>query len=124
MLTWSIVYAGILVWVSALAQHFNNLFVHGAKWVASDRSKLIPEDGFTGRSTRALRNNLEIGRHVRPGRVGRSDDERALADRDPDREVVRTTFTLGYWTKINALRSLSWLVGMICIAVLAVSLLR
>lgn len=59
MLTWSIVYAGILVWVSALAQHFNNLFVHGAKWVASDRSKLIPEDGFTGRSTRALRNNLE-----------------------------------------------------------------
>ena len=38
--------------------------------------------------------------------------------------VVRTTFTLGYWTKINALRSLSWLVGMICIAVLAVSLLR
>jgi hypothetical protein len=29
--------------------------------------------------------------------------------------AVRTTFTLGYWTKINALSTLSWL---------AVSLLR
>jgi uncharacterized MAPEG superfamily protein len=33
--------------------------------------------------------------------------------------IVRTTFTLGYWLKVNALRSLSWLVGMICVAVLA-----
>lgn len=37
--------------------------------------------------------------------------------------IVRTTFTLGYWLKINPVRSLSWLVGMICIVVLAVVVL-
>jgi uncharacterized MAPEG superfamily protein len=37
--------------------------------------------------------------------------------------VVRTTFTLGYWLKINPVRSLSWLIGMICILVLSGSLL-
>ena len=49
MLAWSLAYAGFLVWISALAQHFNNLVVQGAKWVASDRSQSISEDGFTGR---------------------------------------------------------------------------
>jgi uncharacterized MAPEG superfamily protein len=38
--------------------------------------------------------------------------------------VVRTTFTFGYWLRINPMRSLSWLAGMICIAVLAVTVLR
>ena len=33
--------------------------------------------------------------------------------------VTRVIFTLCYWLKINALRSLSWLVGMICIVVMA-----
>jgi uncharacterized MAPEG superfamily protein len=33
-------------------------------------------------------------------------------------------FTLCYWLKINSLRSLSWLVGMICIAVMAVLALQ
>jgi uncharacterized MAPEG superfamily protein len=59
MLALSIVYAGALVWISAIAQHLNNLTVHGARWVTSDRSQPIADDGFTGRSTRALRNNLE-----------------------------------------------------------------
>jgi uncharacterized MAPEG superfamily protein len=32
---------------------------------------------------------------------------------------ARAIFTLCYWLKINSLRSLSWLVGMICVAVMA-----
>lgn len=106
MLALSIVYAGALVWISAIAQHLNNLTVHGARWVTSDRSQPIADDGFTGRSTRALRNNLESAAMFVPVAL-----------------VVRTTFTLGYWLKINPVRSLSWLIGMTCILVLSGSLL-
>jgi uncharacterized MAPEG superfamily protein len=38
--------------------------------------------------------------------------------------LVRTTFTLGYWLRINPLRSLSWLIGMICIAILTAAVVR
>jgi uncharacterized MAPEG superfamily protein len=38
--------------------------------------------------------------------------------------LVRTTFTLGYWLRINPLRSLSWLIGMICIAILTATVVR
>jgi AraC-like DNA-binding protein len=40
LLTFSIIYAGALVWTSALAQHVGNLSSHGVKWVASDRCRL------------------------------------------------------------------------------------
>ena len=90
-------------------------------------SQSIPEDGFTGRSARALRNNLESAAMYVPIAVVAL----TLTEHSPLATwtatiymIVRTTFTLGYWMKINALRSLSWLVGMICIAVLAASLLR
>ena len=127
MLTWSIAYMGILVWISALAQHINNLAVHGTKWVTSDRSQAIAEDGFTGRSTRTLRNNLEsAAMYVPIALVALTMNEHSpiVTWTATIYMVARTTFTLGYWTKINAIRSLSWLVGMICIAVLAVSLPR
>ena len=59
LLTFSIVYAGALVWISALAQHVGNLTSHGMQWVAGDRSQAVADDGFPGRASRALRNNLE-----------------------------------------------------------------
>ncbi len=37
--------------------------------------------------------------------------------------IVRTTFTLGYWLKINTLRSMSWALGMVTVAVLAVAVM-
>ena len=48
LLTFSIVYAGALVWISALAQHVGNLTSHGMQWVAGDRSQAVPDDGFPG----------------------------------------------------------------------------
>ena len=126
MLALSIVYAGVLVWISAIAQHVNNLAAHGAVWVASDRSQPISDDGFTGRSTRALRNNLESAAMYVPIALVALALHRSsvIVTWVPVvYMVVRTTFTLGYWLKINAVRSLSWLIGMICIAVLAIGLL-
>ena len=59
MLTLSIIVAGALVWISAVGQHIGNLTSHGAKWVMSDRSHPVSDDGFAGRSARTLRNNVE-----------------------------------------------------------------
>ena len=59
MLTLSIIIAGALVWLSANVQHIGNLSGIGAKWVMSDRSQAVRDDGFVGRSARTLRNNLE-----------------------------------------------------------------
>jgi uncharacterized MAPEG superfamily protein len=55
----SIVFAGALVWISALAQDVGNLLSHSVKWAAGDRSQAVPDNGFSGRASRALRNNLE-----------------------------------------------------------------
>jgi hypothetical protein len=66
MLTLSIIIAGALVWLSAIAQHFVNLSGIGAKWVMSDRSQAVRDDGFVGRSARTLRNNLESARCMSP----------------------------------------------------------
>ena len=126
MLALSIVYAGALVWISAIAQHLNNLTVHGARWVTSDRSQTIADDGFTGRSTRALRNNLESAAMYVPVALVALflHPASAIVTWVPSiYMVVRTTFTLGYWLKINPVRSLSWLIGMICILVRSGSLL-
>ena len=126
LLTLSIIYAGALVWTSALAQHVGNLSSHGVKWVGSDRSQAVPDDGFAGRATRALRNNLESAAMWVPAAliaVFRDETSTLITWAPLVYMVVRTTFTLGYWFKINALRSLSWLVGMFCIAILVVTVL-
>jgi uncharacterized MAPEG superfamily protein len=122
MLTLSIIVAGALVWISAIGQHVGNLTNVGAKWVMSDRSQAISSDGFIGRSARTLRNNVESGAMYVPIAV------MALFLHQPSSitlviagfyATARVIFTLCYWLKINSLRSLSWLVGMICIAVMA-----
>ena len=127
LLTLSILYAGLLVWISALAQHAGNLTSRGMQWVASDRSQVVPDDGFAGRASRALRNNLESAAMWVPLALVALVHEQTsslLFWLPLIYMIVRTTFTLGYWLRINPMRSLSWLVGMICIAVLAVTVLR
>jgi uncharacterized MAPEG superfamily protein len=127
LLTFSIVYAGALVRISALAQHVGNLTSHGMQWVAGDRSQAVPDDGFPGHASRALRNNLESAAMWVPiavVAVARDETSTLLFWVPLVYIVVRTTFTLGYWLRINPMRSLSWLAGMICIAVSAVTVLR
>ena len=126
-LSLSIIVAGALVWISAIGQHVGNLANHGAKWVMSDRSQSVGDDGFVGRSARTLRNNLESCAMYVPvalmALVLHQSSSVAAATAGVY-AVTRMTFTLCYWLKINSLRSLSWLVGMICTAVMAVLALQ
>ena len=125
MLVLSIIYAAALVWVSAVAQHIQNLKVQGAGWVTSDRSQPVADDGFIGRSARTLRNNVESALMYVPVAL-----VAAVLHHGSGISLwvpaiymtVRTTFTLFYWLKLNQLRSLSWLIGMICILALTVDL--
>lgn len=127
MLTLSIVVAGALVWVSALAQHLGNILAHGARWVRSDRSQAVPEDGFSGRAARALRNNVESAAMYVPVAVVPlllHHSSPALAATAGTYAVARAAFTLGYWLRINPLRSGAWALGMVCIAAMAAMALR
>jgi uncharacterized MAPEG superfamily protein len=83
----------------------------------SDRSQAISSDGFIGRSARTLRNNVESGAMYVPIAM-----MALFLHHSSSITVViagvyataRVIFTLCYWLKISSLRSLSWLVGMIC----------
>ena len=55
----SVVFAAVLVWLSALVQKLSNASERGAKYVMSDRSVSPPLQGFFGRATRTLANNIE-----------------------------------------------------------------
>jgi hypothetical protein len=55
----SVVFAGVLVWLSALVQNLSNASERGAKYVISDRSVSPPLQGVFGRATRTLANNIE-----------------------------------------------------------------
>ena len=127
MLILSIIVVGALVWISAIGQHVGNLTNVGAKWVMSDRSQAISSDGFIGRSARTLRNNVESGAMYVPVAVMAlflHQSSSVTAVTAGVYAATRVIFTLCYWLKINSLRSLSWLVGMICIAVMAVLTLQ
>ena len=127
MLTLSIITAGALVWLSAVAQHIGNFTGVGAKWVMSDRSQSVPDDGFVGRSARTLRNNLESCAMYVPAALMvfvLHQSSSVIAITAGIYTAARVVFTLCYWARINSLRSLSWLVGMICIAVMAVFALQ
>src|ERR1700744_4353836 len=127
LLTISVIYAGALVWLSALAQHVGNLISHGVGWVSGDRSQQVKDDGFAGRASRALRNNVESAAMWVPAAVialARDQTSTLLVWVPLVYMLVRTMFTLGYWLRINPMRSLSWLVGMICIAILFVVIVR
>src|SRR5215475_15822286 len=55
----SVIVAAVLVWLSALIQHLSNVSERGSQYVMSDRSAPPPLQGFFGRATRTLSNNIE-----------------------------------------------------------------
>jgi len=120
----SVVFAAVLVWVSALVQHISNASQRGPQYVISDRSVPPPMEGFFGRATRTLANNIESALMYAPPVVvilllHRSTWVSHLSA--ATYIAARVVFALSYWLKIAGLRSLAWLVGMICCGAVAVS---
>jgi uncharacterized MAPEG superfamily protein len=122
----SVVFTALLVWLSALVQHFSNVSQRGTQYVVSDRSVSPPLDGFFGRATRTLSNNIESALMWAPSVVVILLLHRTTWASQLSAETymaARVVFALSYWLKIPVVRSLAWFVGMICcgaVAVLAV----
>lgn len=116
--------AGVLVFVSATVQHLNTVLSKGVAFVFTDRSTPLSREGFAGRAARTLQNNLESAAMVVPVAV-------VLLLARVDNGIVqlasvlyvaaRIGFTLSYWRGVNALRSFCWGLGMAMIAVLGVA---
>ncbi len=119
----SIAFTGALIWVCALVQNLTLAVNLGPRFVMSDRSRPPPDDGFSGRVGRTLRNNLESAAMFIPvtvsiallhGTSALSVDAALLY------VLARVLFTLFYWLGSNKARSTAWTVGMGCIAILFV----
>ncbi len=120
----SVVFAAALVWVAALVQHLTNTALRGPHWVMSDRSVPPPLEGFFGRATRTLANNIESALMYAPPVVVILLLHQTTAITHLTAETyigARVIFALSYWFKIPVVRSTAWLVGMICCAVVATS---
>ena len=120
----SVIVAAILVWLSALVQHMTNVKERGPQYVMSDRSVLPPMQGFFGRATRTLANNIESALMWVPPVVVILIQHRTtwLSHLFAATYIcARIIFALSYWLKIAVVRSLAWFAGMICCA--AVTLL-
>lgn len=119
----SVVFAALLVWLSALVQHFSNVSQRGPQYAVSDRSVSPPMEGFFGRATRTLANNIESAlMWVPPVVVILLLHRTSWASQLSAVTYIaaRTVFALSYWFKIPVIRSLAWLVGMICCGAVAV----
>lgn len=122
----SVIFAALLVWLSALVQHFSNVSRRGREYVISDRSVPPEMQGFYGRATRTLANNIKSALMWVPPLVIILMLHRMTKASELSAEiyvVAQVVFTLSYWFKIQGVRSLAWLVGMICcgaVVVLAV----
>src|SRR5260221_6115160 len=90
------------------------------------RSVSPPLQGFFGRATRTLANNIESALMWVPPVVVILMLHRTSWISQLSAEAyigARVVFVLSYWFKIPVIRSLAWLVGMVCcgaVAVLAV----
>jgi len=122
----SVVFAASLVWLSALVQHLSNVLLQGSQYVVSDRSVPAPQQGFFGRATRTLTNNIESALMWVPPVVVILMLHRTSWASQLSAETyigARAVYALSYWLKIPVVRSLAWFVGMICcgaVSVLAV----
>jgi uncharacterized MAPEG superfamily protein len=122
----SVVFAAVLVWLSALVQHLSNVSQRGPQYVMSDRSVSPPLQGFFGRATRTLANNIESALMWAPPMLVILMLHRTtwISQLSAVTYIcARVVFALSYWLKIPVVRSLAWFVGMICcgaVAILAV----
>lgn len=119
----SIVFAALLVWLAALVQHFSNLTARGPQYAMSDRSVPPALEGFFGRATRTLSNNIESALMWVPPAIvivvlhRESSATQMVAG---SYIAARTVFVLSYWFKIPVIRSLAWFAGMICCGIAAI----
>lgn len=119
----SVVFAAVLVWLSALVQHVSNVLARGSQYVISDRSVPPSLEGFFGRATRTLTNNIESALMWMPAAIlililhHTSSISRLVAETYIGTRIV---FVLAYWLKIPVVRSVAWLVGMVCCGAAAV----
>ena len=119
----SLVFAAVMVWLSALVQHFSNLSQRGPQYLMSDRSVSPMLEGFFGRATRTLANNIESALMWVPivivilmlHRMNWVTQFAAATYIG-----ARVVFALSYWFKIPVGRSLAWFVGMVCCGTVAV----
>ena len=119
----SVVFTALLVWLSALVQHFSNVSQRGPQYVVSDRSVAPTLEGFFGRATRTLSNNIESALMWAPTVVVILLLHRTTWASQLSAETymaARVVFALSYWFKIPVVRSLAWFVGMICCGAVAV----
>ena len=119
----SLVFAALMVWLSALVQHFSNMSQRGPQYLMSDRSVSPTLDGFFGRATRTLANNIESALMWAPPVVVILLLHRTTWASQLSAETyiaARAVFALSYWFKIPVVRSLAWFVGMICCGAVAV----
>ena len=116
----SVLLAASLVWTSALVQHFTNVVKRGPRYVMSDRSVAPDMEGFFGRATRTLSNNIESAlMYIPPVLIliilGRTSFVTQVAA--AVYACARCVFSIAYWLGLSPIRSLAWLTGMICCAV-------
>lgn len=117
--TASVLVASSLVWVSAIVQHLTNTIKRGTRYVMSDRSVAPDMEGFFGRATRTLSNNIESGLMYVPPMLLLI----ALGHTNLATEVIaavyiaaRCAFAIAYWFKLSSVRSVFWLTGIVCCA--------
>lgn len=115
----SLIVAAALVYLSALVQHLTNVVQRGKEYVVGDRSVSPPMDGFFGRATRTLANNVEsAAMWVPPVLVILMLNRTTWLSRSFAAVYIgaRIVFAISYWLKIPFARSLAWFAGMICCA--------
>ncbi|MFI4975234.1 MAG: MAPEG family protein [Caulobacterales bacterium] len=113
----SVIFAAVLVWLSALVQHVSNVVLRGTPYVVGDRSMPPAMEGFFGRATRTLANNIESALMYVPPVVVILVLHRTTGASQLSAETyigARVVYALSYWLKIPFVRSLAWFVGMIC----------
>ena len=119
----SVVFAAALVWLSALVQHMTNVVERGSPYVISDRSVPPSMEGFFGRATRTLANNMESALMWAPPVIvilmlhHTSWLSHLVAQ---IYIATRTVYALSYWLRIPVIRSLAWFVGMVCCGIAVV----
>src|SRR5467141_3483375 len=104
----SVVFAAVLVWLSALVQNLSNASERGSKYVMSDRSVSPPLQGFFGRAARTLANNVESALMWVPPVVVILLLHRTTWISQLSAEAyisARVVFAFSYWLKIPGVRS-------------------
>jgi len=119
----SAIFASALVFVAVLVQHFNNVSRKGVGYVLSSRAEPAGADGFSGRATRTLQNNLESCAMYAPVALAI-----VVLHKQSNLSfyaalfymLARIIFVFCYWFNVSGLRSTAWLVGMISAGIMLV----